>query len=95
MPGGWVCIMANKPNGILYVGVTSDLARRVWEHREGLAGGFTKQYGLHKLVYTERHDEIVPAIQREKNIKHWPRAWKVGLILKENPGWRDLYDLIG
>ena len=95
MPGGWTYIMTNKPNGILYVGVTSDLARRIWEHREGLADGFTKRHGLKRLVYVERHDEIVRAIQREKNLKHWSRAWKVGLILAENPEWCDLYDLIG
>jgi putative endonuclease len=95
MPGGWTYILTNKPNGILYVGVTSDLARRMWEHREGLADGFTKRHGLKRLVYVERHDEIVRAIQREKNLKHWSRAWKVNLILAENPDWRDLYDLIG
>lgn len=95
MPGGWTYILTNKPNGILYVGVTSGLARRMWEHREGLADGFTKRHGLKRLVYVERHDEIVRAIQREKNPKHWSRAWKVNLILAENPGWRDLYDLIG
>jgi len=87
--------MTNKPNGILYVGVTSDLARRIWEHREGLADGFTKQYGLKRLVYVERHDGIVRAIQREKNLKHWSRAWKVNLILAQNPEWNDLYDLTG
>jgi putative endonuclease len=95
MPGGWTYILTNKPNGILYVGVTSDLARRIWEHREGLADGFTKRHGVKRLVYVERHDEIVRAIQREKNLKHWSRAWKVNLILAENPEWRDLYDLIG
>ncbi len=95
MAGGWTYIMTNRPNGILYVGVTSDLARRVWEHREGLADGFTKRHGLTRLVHAERHDEITRAIQREKNLKHWPRAWKVKLILAENPEWRDLYDLIG
>jgi putative endonuclease len=95
MPGGWTYILTNKPNGILYVGVTSDLARRIWEHREGLADGFTKRYGLNRLVYVEQHDEIVRAIQREKNLKHWSRAWKVKLILAENPDWNDLYDLIG
>ena len=95
MPGGWTYILTNKPNGILYVGVTSDLARRMWEHREGLADGFSKRHGLKRLVYVERHDEIVRAIQREKNLKHWSRAWKVNLILAENPEWHDLYDLIG
>lgn len=79
------------PNGTLYVGVTSNLARRIWEHREGLADGFTKRYGLKRLVYAERHDDIRAAIQREKNLKHWPRAWKAGLILADNPPWEDLY----
>jgi putative endonuclease len=92
--GGWIYIMTNRPNGILYVGVTSDLARRIWEHREGLADGFTKRYGLKRLVYVEPHDDIVRAIQREKNLKHWSRAWKVNLIVAENPGWNDLFDLI-
>ncbi len=78
-------------NGTLYVGVTSDLARRVWAHREGLAEGFTKRYDLHRLVYAERHDDILAAIQREKNLKHWSRAWKVSLILEQNPEWQDLY----
>ena len=92
MRGGWVYILTNRPNGTLYVGVTGDLARRIWEHREGAAEGFTKRYGLKRLVYAERHDEIRRAIQREKTIKHWPRAWKVGLILEANPAWDDLYD---
>ena len=92
MHGGWVYIMTNRPNGTLYVGVTSDLARRVWAHREGVADGFTRRYGLKRLVYTERHEDIRVAIQREKNLKHWSRAWKVRLILAENPEWNDLYD---
>lgn len=92
MQGGWVYIMTNRPNGTLYVGVTGNLARRVWEHREGLIEGFTKRYGLKRLVLVERYDAIATAIQREKNLKHWPRAWKVRLILTENPHWDDLYD---
>jgi putative endonuclease len=84
--------MTNQPNGTLYVGVTSDLARRAWEHREGVLEGFTKRYGLKRLVYVERYDDIRLAIQREKLMKHWPRAWKVRLILAENPAWDDLYD---
>lgn len=84
--------MTNRPNGTLYVGVISDLARRVWEHREGIADGFTKRYGLKRLVYAERYEEIRAAIQREKNLKHWPRTWKVKLILAENPRWDDLYE---
>jgi putative endonuclease len=90
--GGWVYIMTNRPNGTLYVGVTSNIARRASEHREGIIDGFTKQYGLKRLVYAEQHDDIRAAIQREKNIKHWPRAWKVRLIHGLNPEWADLYE---
>jgi putative endonuclease len=92
MSGGWVYIMTNKPNGTLYVGVTSDPARRAWEHREGFADGFSKRYGPKRLVYAERHEDITLAIQREKLLKHWSRSWKVQLILRENPQWEDLYD---
>jgi putative endonuclease len=92
MQGGWVYIVTNRPNGTLYVGVTSDLARRAWEHREDVAEGFTKRYGLKRLVYAERHEDIRIAIQRERNLKHWPRAWKVRLILADNPDRNDLYD---
>ena len=91
MRGGWVYIMTNHANGVLYVGVTSDISRRVHEHREGLIKGFTKTYGLKRLVYYERFDDIRDAIQRESNLKHWPRAWKMRLILDMNPEWRDLY----
>ncbi|HJS86339.1 MAG TPA: GIY-YIG nuclease family protein [Acetobacteraceae bacterium] len=87
-------VMTNRANGTLYVGVTGDLARRVWEHREEVAEGFTKRYGLERLVYFERHDRIEDAIQREKNIKHWPRAWKARLIVRMNPEWLDLLDQI-
>ena len=90
MKGGWVYIMTNRPNGTLYVGATADLARRAWEHRTGAAEGFTKKYGLHRLVYTERYDDILVAKQREMNMKHWPRTWKVRLILRTNPNWDDL-----
>ena len=93
-PGGWVYIMTNRPNGTLYVGVTADIARRAWEHREGLVDGFTKTYGLKRLVYAERHDRIEAAIQREKTIKHWPRAWKIDLSVAANPDWSDLYETI-
>jgi len=95
MRGGCVYILSNKPNGILYVGVTSDLIQRVYQHREGLVKGFSKTYGLKLLVYYEQYDDIRIAIQREKTMKHWPRAWKVRLIHKLNPEWKDLYpDLI-
>ena len=92
MSHGWVYIMTNKPNGILYTGVTSDLAKRVWEHREGIVEGFTKRYGLKRLVFAEEHEHITLAIQREKTMKHWPRAWKIRLIKEQNPNWDDLYD---
>jgi putative endonuclease len=85
MPAGWVYILTNKPNGTLYVGVTSDLRRRLSQHLEGEVGSFTSKYGLHRVVYAERHDDITQALQREKNIKHWPRAWKVRLIGRNNP----------
>ena len=94
MPGGYVYIMTNRPDGILYVGVTSDLVRRVFEHRSGFVAGFTKRYGLKRLVYFEQFDDIRDAIQREHNIKHWPRAWKVRQIVAMNPDWNDLYDMI-
>jgi putative endonuclease len=91
MRASWVYIMTNRPNGTLYTGVTADIARRAYEHREGLCEGFTKRYGLTRLVWFDFHEEIITAIQRESNIKHWPRAWKVRLILALNPEWRDLY----
>ncbi len=94
MKGGWVYIVTNRRNGTLYIGVTNDLGRRIWEHREGLVDGFTKRYGLKRLVYAERHDDITEAIQREKTLKRWPRAWKVRLIHADNPAWDDLYERI-
>ncbi len=92
MQGAWVYIVPNRPNGTLYVGVTSNLARRAWEHREGVLDGFTRRHGLKHLVYAEPHETITAAIQREHTIKHWPRAWKTRLIVKGNPDWTDLYD---
>ena len=94
MSGGWVYVMTNGPNGTLYVGVTGDLARRAFEHREGLIDGFTKRYGLKRLVYYEHHNQFRDAIQREKNIKHWSRRWKLQLIERDNPDWDDLTDHI-
>jgi putative endonuclease len=88
----WVYILANKPGGTLYVGVTNDLVRRVFEHREDLVQGFTRRYGIKKLVYFEQHDTAIGAIQREKNVKHWSREWKIDLVISINPDWRDLYD---
>ena len=94
MRGGWVYIVTNKPNGILYTGVTSNIARRAWEHREGIVAGFTSRYGVERLVWCEHHDSMISAIQREKNMKHWPRAWKVRLVLAMNPDWHDLYETL-
>jgi putative endonuclease len=87
-----VYIMASKRNGTLYTGVTSDLGLRVSQHKTGLVEGFTRKYGVHMLVYYERHDEMRSAIIREKQIKKWNRAWKLKLIERENPEWRDLSD---
>ena len=87
----FVYILTNKPRGTLYVGVTNDLVRRVFEHREGVVPGFTKRYGLKTLVYFEKYDDPTTAIQREKNIKHWSRLWKLELVEASNPQWNDLY----
>ncbi len=91
MRGGHVTIVTNRPNGILTLGVTSDLGRRISQHRTGAVEGFTKRYGLSRLVWFEPHPDIRDAIQRERTTKHWSRAWKVRLILDINPDWRDLY----
>jgi putative endonuclease len=87
----YVYILANQRYGTLYIGVTSDLVKRVWEHRNGVFSGFTQQYGVKTLVWYEAHPNVVVAIQREKQLKHWERKWKVQLISKDNPTWRDLY----
>jgi len=87
-----VYILAKHRHGALYVGVTNDLVRRIYEHREGLAPGFTKRHGIKQLVYFEPHATARAAIQREKTIKHWPRAWKIRTIEQMNPIWADLYD---
>jgi putative endonuclease len=94
MRGGWVYTMTNRPNGTLYTGVTSDMLRRAFEHRNGLIKGFTKRYGLKRLVWFEFHDDIRSAIQRESSIKHWPRGWKVRLIVSMNPEWNDLNETL-
>ncbi len=86
-----VYLLASRRNGTLYVGVTSALIRRVWEHKNDLAAGFTKRYQVHNLVWYEVHDTMESAISREKAIKGWRRAWKIGLIEKSNDQWRDLY----
>ena len=86
-----VYILANRRNGTLYVGVTSDIVRRVWQHKNDLAQGFTQKYRVHTLVWYELHADMASAIGREKAIKEWKRAWKLELIEASNPGWRDLY----
>ena len=91
----FVYILASDRNGTLYVGVTNDLARRVYEHREGLVPGFTKRYGVHQLVWFEAHGDIREAILREKRIKKWNRQWKLRLIEEVNPDWVDLFDQTG
>ena len=88
----YVYIISNKRNGTLYVGVTSNLVKRIYAHKNGFADSFSKKYELHKLVYYEQHLDIEAAITREKQIKKWNRLWKLKLIEKFNPGWRDLYD---
>ena len=88
--GGYVYIMANRKQGALYIGVTADLARRVREHQQGLVEGFTKRYGIKKLVYAQPHENIEEAIVQEKRMKDWKRVWKIELIEKVNPEWKDL-----
>jgi putative endonuclease len=90
----YVYIMTDRPNGTLYVGVTNDLLRRVQEHRTHQVAGFTARYNLTRLVHYETHETAPLAIQREKALKRWSRAWKVALIEQDNPDWRDLFDEI-
>jgi putative endonuclease len=87
----YVYILASGRNGTLYIGVTNDIQRRVSEHREEIDKGFTSRYGVKRLVWYEMHSEARTAIQREKNLKHWSREWKIALIEEMNPSWRDLY----
>jgi len=89
-----VYILASKRNGTLYIGVTSDLVKRVWEHKSDFVEGFTKQYQVHDLVWYEIHERMENAIEREKQLKEWQRQWKVELIEKTNPYWNDLYPTI-
>ena len=90
-----VYIMANERNTTLYIGATSDIARRVWEHKNKATEGFTEKYKISKLVYVETHEDPESAIQREKRLKEWKRQWKVELIEKENPAWKDLSEDMG
>jgi putative endonuclease len=87
----YVYIMASKRNGMLYIGVTSDLIKRVYEHKNDLTAGFTNKYHIHNLVYFEITEDVHSALTREKQLKKWNRAWKIALIEKNNPGWIDLY----
>jgi putative endonuclease len=89
-----VYILASKRNGTLYIGVTSNLQKRAWEHKNDVIEGFTKQYRVHLLVYYELHGDMVSAITREKQIKKWNRAWKIELIEEKNPDWQDLWNNI-
>ena len=89
-----VYILASEPYGTLYIGVTSSLAGRLEAHRNGSVDGFTKKYGVHTLVYFEVHADMYEAIQREKRLKKWNRAWKIGLIERANPDWLDLWDTL-
>jgi putative endonuclease len=94
MPEFYVYFLASRPGGALYVGVTNNLVRRVFQHKNKMVAGHTKRYGIDRLVYFEIYETAYQAIQREKNIKHWPRVYKTRLIAKENAAWRDLYDEI-
>ncbi|MCU4677323.1 GIY-YIG nuclease family protein [Catenovulum sp. 2E275] len=89
-----IYILTNKKDGTLYIGVTSDLVKRVWQHKQKLVTGFSNKYNTDKLVYFEMLDDIYQAITREKQIKKWNRSWKINLIQKQNPDWIDLWDLI-
>jgi putative endonuclease len=86
-----VYMLATKPYGTLYIGVTSDLVKRIWEHRSNATDGFTKRYGIHRLVHFEQFRSMVEAIEREKELKKWRRAWKIALVDEANPDWRDLW----
>jgi putative endonuclease len=88
----FVYILASQKRGTLYVGVTNDIARRAWEHREGTVPGFTRQYGVKRVVMVETYDDVRDAIQREKRLKHWNRDWKIALIEENDPDWDDLYE---
>ena len=89
-----VYILASKRNGTLYIGVTSDLIKRIWEHKNNMVEGFTKRYGVHQLVWYEVHESVESAIVREKRLKEWKRKWKLELIESSNPHWQDLYNTI-
>ena len=94
MKNYYVYILSSKRNGTLYTGITSDLVKRVYEHKNGLVEGFTKKYKVHNLIWYEIHKSAEIAITREKQIKKWKRAWKIEMIEKENLDWKDLYEVI-
>jgi len=87
-----VYILTSQKNGTLYIGVTSDLVKRVWEHKNNLVKGFTEKYAVHQLVWYEQHEDMITAIEKEKKLKNWHRKWKLDLIEQSNPKWKDLYD---
>jgi putative endonuclease len=89
-----VYMLASQRNGTLYIGVTSDLVKRVWEHKNNIVEGFTKHYSVHQLVWFELHASMESAILREKRLKEWKRKWKLALIERTNPNWQDLYPMI-
>ncbi|ARS27772.1 GIY-YIG nuclease family protein [Sphingomonas sp. KC8] len=92
--GGWTYILTNKPKGVLYIGVTADLAARTMQHRAGAGSAFCRKYGLDRLVLVEPHSSMLEAIGREKALKAWQRAWKIRLIEQANPDWQDLFERI-
>ena len=94
MRGGWTYIMTNRARGVLYVGVTADLAARIWQHRSGEGSDFCKRYKLTRLVLVEPHGSIEDAIAREKMLKAWKRAWKIELVEASNPRWLDLFEVV-
>jgi putative endonuclease len=94
MAGGWIYVMTNRPRGVLYIGVTSDLASRIMQHRDGTGSKFCARYQLDRLVLAEPHATIVEAIAREKAMKAWKRAWKIEFIERQNPLWLDLFESI-
>ena len=94
MKSGWVYIMTKAPHGTLYIGVTADLAARIYQHRNGSGSDFCRRYGLTRLVYVEEYERIYDAIAREKALKAWQRRWKTRLIEAQNPGWNDLFEHI-
>ncbi len=94
MDNSYVYILASKRNGTLYIGITTDLVKRIWEHKQGCIDGFTKKYNVKHLVWYEQHESIESAIKREKALKEWQRKWKLRIIEELNPKWQDLYDSI-